>query len=47
MDKYSKVAGVREELSPAQIRNKRPHVPHSPNQGHLPDYTRAEWLLGG
>ena len=26
---------------------KRPHVSHSPGQGDLPDYTRAERLLGG
>ena len=41
------MAGVREELSPAQIRGKRPHIPQSPSQGDLPDYTGTEKLLGG
>ena len=40
--------GAREELSPAaQVGDKRPHVPHSRSPGDLPDYTRAERLLGG
>lgn len=47
MDRSSKVAGAREELSPAQIRYKRPHIPQSPSQGDLPDYTCTERLLGG
>lgn len=47
MDRYSKTAGVREELSPVQIRDKRPHVPHSQSQGELPNYMCTEKLLGG
>ena len=47
VDRYSKIAGVREELCPAQIRDKRPHIPHSRSQGDLPDYTCAERLLEG
>ena len=47
VDRYSKIAGAREELSPAQIRDKRPHFPHSQSQGDLPDYTCAERLLSG
>ena len=43
---YSKIAGGRKELSSAQIRDKRPHTPHSPSQRNL-DYTCTEKLLGG
>lgn len=38
---------ARAELGPAQVRDKRPHLPHSGSQGDLPDYTSAERLLGG
>ena len=34
-------------LGPAQIRDKRPHIPRSRGQGDLPDYTLAERLPGG
>ena len=47
VNRYSKIAGAREELSPAQIRDKRPHIPPSRSQGDLPNYTCAERLLGG
>ena len=47
VDRYSKIAGVREEMSPDQIRDKRPHIPHSRSQGDLPDYTCTERLLEG
>ena len=33
-------------LGSAQIRDKRPHIPHSRSQGDLPDYTqrrKAPW----
>ena len=36
-----------EKISPAQIRDKRPHIPHSRSQGDLPNYTCTEKLLGG
>ena len=36
-----------EKLRPAQVRGKRPHIPHSRRQGDLPDYTCAERLLKG
>jgi len=29
VDRCPKIAGAREELSPAQIRDKRPRIPHS------------------
>ena len=44
MDRHSKTAGMREELSPVQIRVKRPHVPHSQSQGELPNYMCTEKL---
>ena len=48
VDRCSKIiAGVREEQSSAQKRDKRPHTPHSRSQGGLPDYTCVEMLLGG
>ena len=47
VDRYSKIAGAREELSPAQMKDKRPHIPHSGDQGDLPDYTCAQRLLEG
>ena len=46
MDRYSKTASAREELSPAQIKD-RPYISHSQDQGHLPNYTLAKRLLGG
>ena len=46
VDRYSKTAGVREELSSVQIRDQRPHIPHSQSQGDLPDYKHTERLLG-
>ena len=49
-DRNSKIsiAGQsREEAGPAQMRDKRPHIPHSGSQGDPPDYTGAEKLLGG
>lgn len=36
---------ARAELGPAQVRDKRPHLPHSGSQGDLPDYTCTEGLL--
>ena len=36
-----------EKLSPAQIRDKRPHILHFRRQGDLPHYTCAERLLEG
>ena len=48
VDRNSKtsIAGQsREELSPAQIRDKRPHIPHSQSQGDLPNYTCTERFL--
>ena len=40
--------GAREELSPAaHTGDKRPRAPHSRSPDSLPDYTRAERLLGG
>ena len=47
VDRNSVTAGAREELSPAQIRDKRPHIPQSQSRGDLPNYTCAERLLGG
>ena len=47
VNRYSKIAGAREELSPAQLRGESPHSPHSWRQGDLPDYTCAESLLDG
>ena len=47
VDRNSITAGRWRRLGPAQIRDKRPHMPHSRNQGDLPDYTCAERLLGG
>ena len=39
VDRYSRIAGVREELSLAQIIDKRPHIPHSSSKVDLPNYT--------
>ena len=36
MDRYSKIAGAREELSSIQIRDKKSHIPHSQSQGDFP-----------
>ena len=36
-----------EKLSPAQIRHKRPPIPHSWSQGDLPDYTYTVKFPGG
>jgi hypothetical protein len=44
MNRNSKIAEARAELSLAQI---RPQISHSGSQGDLPDYTSAERLLGG
>ena len=55
VDRYSKTPGVREKLGLAQIRDKRPHIPHSSfflnyssflKSENLPNYTCAERLLG-
>ena len=46
VDRYSKIAGAREEVSPTQIKD-RDHISHSQGQGDLPDYTCAERLLRG
>lgn len=43
----AKLAGARKELSPAQMREKIPHIAHSQGQGELPNYARTERLLGG
>ena len=47
MDRHSKTAGVGEEMSPVQMRDKTPHVPLSKSQGGLPNYTCTEKLLEG
>ena len=39
-------AGWWRRLGPAQIRDKRPHIPNSQSQGDLPDYTCTERFLG-
>lgn len=36
-----------EKLSPAQTKDKRPHIPHSQSPGDLTDYTSAGRLLEG
>ena len=40
------IAGAREELSPAQIKDERPRIHHSVGR-FLPDYTRSESFLKG
>ena len=45
VNRYSEIAGAREELSPAQLSDERPHSPHSWHQGNLPDYTCAVRFL--
>lgn len=47
VDRYSRIAEVREELSLAQIGEKWPHIPHSSSKGDLPNYTWTEGLFGG
>ena len=47
VDRYSKIAGAREELSPTQVRDKRSHIPHSRRQGDLPGDACAGRLLEG
>ena len=47
VDRNSITAGSWRRLDPAQIKDKRPHIPHSRSQGDLSDYTCRERLLGG
>ena len=46
VDRYSTTAGLREDLSSAQIRHQRHHIPHSQSRGDLPDHKHTERLLG-
>ena len=36
VDRYSKIAAAREELSSTQKTDKKSHIPHSQSQGELP-----------
>ena len=50
VDRYSKmktIAGGRRSWALPRWEIKRPHIPHSPSQGELPDYTHTERLLEG
>ena len=46
VDRYSTTAGLREDLSSAQISHQRNHIPHSQSRGDLPDHKHTERLLG-
>ena len=45
VDRNSITAESWRRLDPVQIKDKRPHIPHSRSQGDLPDYTCTERLI--